>query len=568
MKRLLVLVGVLAMACSRHPLEKDDGGNAGTSGGGIAGVAGRGAAGAGNGGSAVAGCGRRCGRRGRRGGQRCGGAASSGIGGTASGGTGAYPGVGLGGIGGTASGGDRRHGERWRQRRDRRRGQRWRGWDRRIVGGVRRWGWCARCLQVAGRAALRAQRTVRHRPVHRRRLLRERVRRSVRQLQPTRPRRPVQRGGAGRTGSARCLRRHFARDVRVGWAMRWVGSLPQILRQHGLRGGDVQRRHLFAPPHLRRRGNLPAADVHVLRPLHVHHGREPLWPVVHGRSAMYVGNRLPERRLRASGRAAALREHRAAPVASALRASAARRPARARAIPARFRPPPASARRFRTLTRPGTVRPEASSPGSPAWPAPSAPAAQCVDGVCCDGACLGPCRSCNLAASAGRCMPVASGAPDPRGVCVAMSPATCGLDGTCDGSGACRKWAVGSICAAATCSGDVFTPPSVCNGAAHLRAAGAGLLRPLQVRPAELHLILHGRSGVLVRRVPERSVPASGWGGALPEQQRMQQRHLRSGRLLRDRLPGPLQVVRSRGHRRRLHAGPQPGPVLELPDGS
>ena len=44
----------------------------------------------------------------------------------------------------------------------------------------------------------------------------------------------------------------------------------------------------------------------------------------------------------------------------------------------------------------------------------------------------------------------------------------------------------------------------------------------------------------------------------------MKQRHLRSGRLLRDRLPGPLQVVRSRGHRWRLHAGPQPGPVLEL----
>ena len=104
MKRLLVLVGVVAMACSRHPLEKDDGGNAGTSGGGIAG-AGRGAAGAGNGGSAVAGAGGVAGVGAAGAGSGIGGAASGGIGGTASGGTGAYPGVGIGGIGGTASGG-------------------------------------------------------------------------------------------------------------------------------------------------------------------------------------------------------------------------------------------------------------------------------------------------------------------------------------------------------------------------------------------------------------------------------------------------------------------------------
>ena len=35
----------------------------------------------------------------------------------------------------------------------------------------------------------------------------------------------------------------------------------------------------------------------------------------------------------------------------------------------------------------------------------------CVDNVCCENACTGACRSCALASSPGRCMPVASGNP-------------------------------------------------------------------------------------------------------------------------------------------------------------
>jgi hypothetical protein len=41
---------------------------------------------------------------------------------------------------------------------------------------------------------------------------------------------------------------------------------------------------------------------------------------------------------------------------------------------------------------------------------------------------------------------------------------TCGLDGFCDGGGACRKYASGTQCAAATCTGSTLTSSATCNG--------------------------------------------------------------------------------------------------------
>ena len=49
----------------------------------------------------------------------------------------------------------------------------------------------------------------------------------------------------------------------------------------------------------------------------------------------------------------------------------------------------------------------------------------CVDGVCCDQACTGSCRSCSLAATMGRCTPIALGSTDPRGMCKVMPQSSC-----------------------------------------------------------------------------------------------------------------------------------------------
>jgi hypothetical protein len=88
---------------------------------------------------------------------------------------------------------------------------------------------------------------------------------------------------------------------------------------------------------------------------------------------------------------------------------------------------------------------------------------QCVDGVCCESACTGPCRSCALPTSPGHCMHIAGGSPDPRNMCTDQTASSCGTNGRCDGTGACQKYAVGTQCRNEACSGNVYTPPSLCN---------------------------------------------------------------------------------------------------------
>jgi len=87
----------------------------------------------------------------------------------------------------------------------------------------------------------------------------------------------------------------------------------------------------------------------------------------------------------------------------------------------------------------------------------------CVDGVCCDQACTGACRSCALAASLGMCRPVAAGAMDPRAICAAAAPTTCGLDGKCDGAGACRTYVAGTVCSSVSCSDGIYSTARVCD---------------------------------------------------------------------------------------------------------
>jgi hypothetical protein len=94
----------------------------------------------------------------------------------------------------------------------------------------------------------------------------------------------------------------------------------------------------------------------------------------------------------------------------------------------------------------------------------------CAQGVCCSSACTSSCFSCNQAGTAGQCLAVPMGAPDPGGGCRDEGAGTCGNDGTCNGTGACRKYASGTVCAAAKCQTGTFTTQSTCDGAGVCRA--------------------------------------------------------------------------------------------------
>lgn len=91
----------------------------------------------------------------------------------------------------------------------------------------------------------------------------------------------------------------------------------------------------------------------------------------------------------------------------------------------------------------------------------------CVDGVCCATACTGPCLACSAAKKGqgadGICGAVALGA-DPDNDCAPEAASTCGNDGTCDGTGACAKYAAGSVCVMQSCTNGTQTNASTCNG--------------------------------------------------------------------------------------------------------
>ena len=89
----------------------------------------------------------------------------------------------------------------------------------------------------------------------------------------------------------------------------------------------------------------------------------------------------------------------------------------------------------------------------------------CVDDVCCNSACTGTCKSCNAPSSPGICAFVPAGsAPRVASACPVSGPSSCGLDGTCDGSGACRNRVPGVSCGTGTCDGAAVNNVRVCDG--------------------------------------------------------------------------------------------------------
>ncbi|HXJ23079.1 MAG TPA: cellulose binding domain-containing protein [Polyangia bacterium] len=87
----------------------------------------------------------------------------------------------------------------------------------------------------------------------------------------------------------------------------------------------------------------------------------------------------------------------------------------------------------------------------------------CVDGVCCESACTGACLTCNESGAAGSCIPADRGS-NPRGACTDMGTASCGTDGTCDGTGSCEKYPAGVACQSPGCTGGALTFAGRCDG--------------------------------------------------------------------------------------------------------
>ncbi|HVR64276.1 MAG TPA: hypothetical protein VMU50_20390 [Polyangia bacterium] len=101
----------------------------------------------------------------------------------------------------------------------------------------------------------------------------------------------------------------------------------------------------------------------------------------------------------------------------------------------------------------------------------------CVEGVCCNNTCPGKCSSClmtNTGKPDGTCAPVKAGLNHGND-CLASDATTCGLDGKCDGAGACRMYGAEAICAPEACSdgpsASTYSPARTCDGHG---ACGAG----------------------------------------------------------------------------------------------
>ncbi len=89
-------------------------------------------------------------------------------------------------------------------------------------------------------------------------------------------------------------------------------------------------------------------------------------------------------------------------------------------------------------------------------------AGTCVDGVCCETSTCPACKSCAVPGRQGRCNNMVAGATDTD--CVRVAASTCGLDGSCDGNGSCRKHSDGTVCTQAVCNGSTFTAARTCDG--------------------------------------------------------------------------------------------------------
>ncbi|MBI4705428.1 MAG: hypothetical protein HY744_30360 [Deltaproteobacteria bacterium] len=89
----------------------------------------------------------------------------------------------------------------------------------------------------------------------------------------------------------------------------------------------------------------------------------------------------------------------------------------------------------------------------------------CADGLCCDQPCQGLCRACIAAKKGygkdGACEPVGIGA-DPDNECLDEGSPACGLNGLCDGKGACQSYPVPKGCTPVPCGDGLECKSGIC----------------------------------------------------------------------------------------------------------
>jgi len=108
----------------------------------------------------------------------------------------------------------------------------------------------------------------------------------------------------------------------------------------------------------------------------------------------------------------------------------------------------------------------------------------CVDGVCCNTACTEACKACDTQGSPGTCSFVpAGGAPRTPTGCLASDASTCGLDGTCDGNGACRNYVAGTVCKPGSCDVASVVDVNVCDGHGRCKPGPATICAPFDCDP-------------------------------------------------------------------------------------
>ncbi len=92
------------------------------------------------------------------------------------------------------------------------------------------------------------------------------------------------------------------------------------------------------------------------------------------------------------------------------------------------------------------------------------------------------CQTCQGSQSA--CVAVPAG-QDPMNDCQESDQYTCGLDGQCDGQGACRKWQQGTACGAGSCSAGTEVRADVCDGQGDCVDGGTRQCAPYRCADAE-----------------------------------------------------------------------------------
>ena len=235
------------------------------------------------------------------------------------------------------------------------------------------------------------------------------------------------------------------------------------------------------------------------------------------------------------------------------RARASRTAIRSVAPVARARPAARRTTIATTASRASTARVVRSAKVSCAARGASACSNFCVDGVCCENACAGGCWSCAMASSPGKCMPVVAGNPDPRAVCQVQAQSTCGTNGKCDGSGGCQKYRSTPSAPTETCVSNVYTPASMCNASGQCVAPDALPCAPFSCNASKCFTQCTANTQcVSPNTCVKNSCGLKDNGASCSATDRVQERVLRAGRLLRPGVHGGVQVLRRRRARRLL----------------